>query len=128
MTIDTPHFTSTPSRWFGPAGKTVALVLAAGGLLATPALAQRAPRPPAEITVINARQVPLTMLEIATTGDQPRLVGKLERPLAPGQQTRIRLTRPTGCSYFVLARFSDDSESEADGLNLCGEQQLRLTD
>jgi hypothetical protein len=102
--------------------------LGLGFLAATPAFAQREPRPPAEITVINARQVPLTVLEIATTGDQPRLVGKLNRPLEPGQQVKLRLTRPAGCSYFVLARFGDDSESEADSLNLCGERQLRLTD
>jgi hypothetical protein len=103
------------------------LALGAMPAAVTPALAQQQ-RPPAEITIINARQVPLTMLEIATTGEQPRLVGKLERELAPGQQVRLRLTRPAGCSYFVLARFSDESESESDGLNLCGERQLRLTD
>jgi hypothetical protein len=104
----------------------VAGVVLAG---AAPAWAQaRQPRAPAELTIINARSVALTQFEIATSGDNPRLVGRLQRPLAPGQQTKLRLTRPSGCSYFVLARFEDESENDSDGLNLCGERQIRLTD
>ncbi len=92
------------------------------------AQAQRAARPPAEITVINNRTVALTAFEIATSGESPRLVGKLARPLAAGQSVKLKLTRPAGCSYFVLARFEDETENDSDGVNLCGERQIRLTD
>ncbi|MGL4439952.1 MAG: hypothetical protein ACRCUE_11810 [Bosea sp. (in: a-proteobacteria)] len=99
-------------------------------VLAVPALAQaqRAQRPPAEITVINARTVAMTAFEIATTGEQPRLVGKLSAPLAPGKSAKLKLTRPTGCTFYVLARFEDESENDSDSANLCGEKQIRLTD
>ena len=50
-----------------------------------PALAQS--RPPAQIKITNARTVPLESLEITTTGEQARLVGKLAKPLAPGKST-----------------------------------------
>jgi len=104
---------------------------AASALVVLPtanALAQQATRPPAELTIINARAVTLTAFEIATTGEQPRLVGKLSKPLAPGQSVKLKLTRPAGCSYFVLARFDDDSENDTENANLCGERQIRLTD
>ena len=106
----------------------MAAAAAASAAIAGPALAQSAQRPPAELIIINARSVTLTALEIATTGQQPRLVGKLAKPLAPGAQVRLRLTRPSGCTYFVLARFDDDSENDSDSTNLCGERQIRLTD
>jgi hypothetical protein len=93
-----------------------------------PAQAQRTARAPGEITVINARTVALTAFEIATSGENPRLVGKLSKPLAPGQSVKLKLTRPTGCSFFVLARFEDESENDSEGTNLCGENQIRLTD
>ncbi len=95
---------------------------------ALPAQAQRVQRAPGEITVINARAVALTAFEVATSGENPRLVGKISRPLAPGQSVKLKLNRPTGCSFFVLARFEDESENDAEGANLCGETQIRLTD
>lgn len=105
-------------------------VAAASLLIASPAFAQaqRAQRPPAEITVINARTVAMTAFEIATTGEQPRLVGKLSTPLAPGKSAKLRLNKPTGCNFYVLARFEDESENDSDSTNLCGERQIRLTD
>jgi hypothetical protein len=106
----------------------IAAAAAACAAIAGPALAQTAQRPPTELTVINARSVTLTAFEIATTGAQPRLVAKLDKPLAPGAQVKVRLTRPSGCTYFVLARFDDDSENDSDSANLCGERQIRLTD
>ncbi len=105
------------------------LVLAAAfTAFALPALAQGAQRPPAELTLINGRSVPVTSFEIATTGAQPRLVAKISRPLAPGASVKLRLNKPTGCAFFVLARFQDDSESEDESMNLCGERQIRLTE
>lgn len=91
-----------------------------------PALAQS--RPPAQIKITNARTVPLESLEITTTGEQPRLVARLSKPLAPGQSVSVRLNKPAGCSYYLLGKFSDDSESDNDGIDLCKERSLRLTE
>ncbi len=90
-------------------------------------LAQTA-RPPSQITVSNARAAALTQLEIATTGDQPRLVAKLARPLAPGKSIALKLNRPAGCSYYVLARFDDAVEADSEGMDFCRDKVLRLTD
>jgi hypothetical protein len=106
-------------------------VLAAPVMLgASVAEAQGRPaaRAPAELTVINARTATLTAFEIATTGDQPRLVGKLTKPLAPGKSVKLKLNKPTGCSFFVLARFDDETDNDSESTNLCGEKQIRLTD
>lgn len=96
-------------------------------LPALPALAQSA-RPPAQIKVTNARSVPLQTLEITTTGEQPRLVAKLAKPLAPGKSIALKLNKPAGCSYYLLGKFSDEVESDNDGVDLCKEKSLRLTD
>ncbi|CAN5335123.1 hypothetical protein BH10PSE8_BH10PSE8_09080 [soil metagenome] len=107
----------------------VALVGLCGGLLsaALPAAAQKA-KPPTQITIKNMRAAPLTMFEIATGGDQPRLVGKIAKPLAPGQSVAVKLNKPVGCSYFVLARFGDDVESDAEDMDLGKERVIRLTE
>jgi len=91
-----------------------------------PALAQS--RPPAQIKITNARTVPLESLEITTTGEQPRLVAKLSKPLAPGKSIMVKLNKPAGCSYYLLGKFSDESESDNDGIDLCKEKSLRLTE
>lgn len=102
---------------------------ACAGLLMTaaPALAQKA-KPPAQITIHNMRTSPLTAFEIATTGDQPRLVGKLTKPLAPGKTAAIKLSKPAGCNYFVLAKFGDEVESDSEGMDLCKDRIIRLTE
>jgi hypothetical protein len=100
---------------------------AAAMLAALPAAAQQ-PRPPAQIKITNMRAAPLTTFEIATIGEQPRLVAKLAKPLAPGKSAEIKLNKPVGCSYFVLARFDDAAESDSDSMDLCKERVIRLTD
>ncbi|MBN9472062.1 MAG: hypothetical protein J0J10_25175 [Bosea sp.] len=106
-------------------------ILPVAGVLALlptlPALAQSA-RPPAQIKITNARSVPLDSLEITTTGEQARLVAKLTKPLAPGKSVSLKLNKPSGCSYYLLGKFSDDVESDNDGVDLCKERSLRLTD
>lgn len=94
---------------------------------ALPAMAQGA-KPPAQITIKNMRAAPLTMFEIATGGDQPRLVGKIAKPLEPGKSIAVKLNKPVGCSYFVLAKFGDDVESDADSMDLCKDRVIRLTE
>ena len=104
---------------------TAALALAASAAT-MPAVAQG--KPPAQITLTNMRSAPVTSFEIATGGEQPRLVGKLARPLAPGKSTTIKLNKPSGCTYFLLAKFGDDVESEGDAMDLCKDRLIRLTD
>jgi len=101
----------------------LSLMTAAG-----PAAAQRAAKPPGEIKITNMRAAPLTTLEIATSGDQPRLVAKLAKPLAPGKSVSLKLNKPSGCSYFVMAKFEDEVESDNDGVDLCKDKVLRLTE
>ncbi|RDJ22846.1 hypothetical protein DWF00_05615 [Bosea caraganae] len=96
-------------------------------LATLPALAQSA-RPPAQVKITNARTVPLTALEITTSGEQPRLVAKLAKPLAPGKSVALKLNKPAGCSYYVLGTFSDEVQSDNDGIDLCREKTLRLTE
>lgn len=108
----------------------IALAMTAcAAFIAPPALAQqRALKPPAELTIINARAPQLVSLEIATNTEPPRLVAKLTRPLQAGKSVKVKLNGARGCSYVVLARFADDSESYAEDMNLCGEKQIRLTE
>jgi hypothetical protein len=104
------------------------MLLLAAGVASPPAALAQSPRLPAQVTIVNGRAVPLTKLEIATTGDRPRLVAKLARPLAPGKSVALRLNRPSGCSFYVLGRFSDEVENDHDGVDLCKDTTLRLTD
>ncbi|PZU86979.1 MAG: hypothetical protein DI527_19300 [Chelatococcus sp.] len=108
----------------GLAGLAALSVLAAAG----PASAQRAAKPPGEIKITNMRAAPLTALEITTSGDQPRLIARLAKPLAPGKSASLKLNKPSGCSYFVMAKFEDEAESENDGVDLCKDKVLRLTE
>lgn len=103
-------------------GFCAGLALASG-----PAAAQGA-KPHAQITITNMRAAPLNSLEIATSGEQSRLVAKLAKPLAPGKSVALKLNKPQGCSYFVLAKFADDVESDSDSMDLCKDRVIRLTE
>ena len=74
------------------------------------------------------RTAPLTTFEIATGGEQSRLVGKIAKPLAPGKSVAVKLNKPAGCNYFVLAKFDDEVESDAEGMDLCKDRIIRLTE
>ena len=100
--------------------------VAAAILLALPAAAQGT-RPHPQITITNQRTVPLSTFEIATPGDQPRLVAKLAKPLAPGKSVALKLNKPQGCAYTVQAKFDDEAESDAD-MDLCRDRVIRLTE
>lgn len=106
----------------GLIGFTVSICLATN-----PATAQSA-KPPAQVKVTNARLVPVVSLEITTPGDQPRLIAKLSKPLAAGKSIALKLNKPAGCNYSVLAKFSDEVESDNEGIDLCREKSIRLTD
>ncbi|MDX3807776.1 hypothetical protein ACXIUS_00995 [Bosea thiooxidans] len=105
-----------------------ALGLGLGAVLgfALPAAAQ-ASRPHPQITISNQRTIPLSSFEIATSGEQPRLVAKLAKPLAPGKSIALKLNKPQGCAYTVQAKFDDDATSDAD-MDLCKDRVIRLTE
>jgi hypothetical protein len=105
------------------------LVALGAALLLVPTLAvAQSAKPQANITVTNARTAMLTMFEIASTGDNPKLVAKIVKPLAPGQSVKLALKGAKGCAYYVLARFDDDSEAAAESMDLCQEKVVRLTE
>ena len=95
-------------------------------LAALPAAAQ-ASKPHAQITISNQRSVPLNSFEIATAGEQPRLVAKLAKPLAPGKSVALKLNKPQGCAYTVQGKFDDEAASDAD-MDLCRDRVIRLTE
>jgi hypothetical protein len=101
--------------------------IAASLALALPAAAQ-ASKPHAQITITNQRSVPVDSLEIATTGEPSRLVATLGKPLAPGKSVALKLNKPQGCSYLVLAKFADDAESDPAPMDLCRDRVIRLTE
>ena len=96
-------------------------------LAALPAIAQGA-KPHAQVTITNQRTAPLNSLEIATSGELSRLVAKLAKPLAPGKSVALKLNKPQGCSYFILAKFADEVESDSDSMDLCKDRVIRLTE
>ena len=108
---------------------TKSAVLAGAALVfgAGLAMAQSA-KPQASITLTNARATMLTVFEIASTGDNPKLVARITKPLAPGKSVKLALKGAKGCEYYVLARFDDDSEATSDGMDLCREKTIRLTE
>jgi len=108
----------------------VAMGLGAAAALALTALpsAAQSGKPHAQVTITNQRNVPLNSFEIATAGEQSRLVAKLAKPLAPGKSVALKLNKPQGCTYFVLAKFGDDSESDSDSMDLCRDRVIRLTE
>ena len=101
--------------------------IAASLALALPAAAQ-ASKPHPQITITNQRSVPLNSLEITTAGEQSRLVATLAKPLTPGKSVALKLNKPQGCSYLILAKFADDSESDSNPMDLCRDRVIRLTE
>ena len=59
---------------------------------------------------------------------QQEAAASLAKPLAPGKSISLKLNKPAGCTYYLLGKFSDDSESDNDGIDLCKERSLRLTE
>jgi hypothetical protein len=81
---------------------------------------------PSVIHVENKRTVTLKSLQIALSGGQGKLVGKLAKEVAGGKNARIALKGAKGCEYDVKWEFEDATdESTAD---LCNDPRIVLTD
>jgi hypothetical protein len=85
-------------------------------------------RPPSRITVVNSRDILLAGVEVSTEGAAPRVVARLGEGLAAGQTAKIRLAKPSGCSYTVHGTFEDGSETTVEGVNICADSTLRFTE
>lgn len=118
-------------------GAKIALRLAAIGALASGAAAldaaiadaqaQARARPPAQVTVTNARALILAALEIRSA-DGTRVVASLREPLAGGKSVRLRLAKPQGCSYQVSGSFEDETDVETAAVDLCKDPVIRLVE
>ncbi len=105
-------------------------------LAAFDARAKDSLKPPKEIVIENARKVALLSFEIvhvpvvsAKPGkpEKPKPpVLKLEKPLAAGEATTVKLIGAKGCDY--LARWAFEDADDQSPLDLCHDPKIVLTD
>jgi hypothetical protein len=106
----------------------------AGAVPAAPAAAKPKPKPKpkkaAEATVtvqvINGRTVGLTSLVAAISGtpDSKKIAG----PLAAGKKTTSRLAHDKACLFDLHAVFEDGAVTDAQGVELCKDKKINLTE
>ena len=88
------------------------------------------PKKPAEATiaveVINSREVGLTSLVAAISGtpDSKKIAG----PLAAGKKTVAHLAHDKACLFDLHAVFEDDAVTDAQGVELCKDKKINLTE
>ena len=88
------------------------------------------PKKPAEATiaveVINSREVGLTSLVAAISGtpDSKKIAG----PLAAGKKTVAHLAHDKACLFDLHAVFEDGAVTDAQGVELCKDKKINLTD
>ena len=99
---------------------------------ATPAKPKPKPKPkkPAEATiaveVTNSRTVGLTSLvgAISGTPDSKKIAG----PLAAGKKTIAHLAHDKACLFDLHAVFEDGAVTDAQGVELCKDKKINLTE
>ena len=107
------------------------VALAALALLAGDAQAQArraVPKNATSVVVTNMRQAALQELDLATTGDQPVIAARLAKPLAPGKSITLTIKGKRGCTFDVRGMFDDNMPAEADAVDFCLDNKLRLTE
>ncbi|WP_342358398.1 hypothetical protein [Terrarubrum flagellatum] len=82
----------------------------------------------ASVTITNGRTAPLQAFELSTDAQPPVIVAKLSKPLAPGKSATLPIKGKHGCSFDVRGAFADDSTVENDGVNVCKDGKLRLSE
>ncbi len=96
----------------------------------TPAKPKPKPKKPAETTmaveVINSRTVGLTSLVVAISGtpDSKKIAG----PLAAGKKTIAHLAHDKACLFDMHAVFEDGAVTDAQGVELCKDKKINLTE
>ena len=104
----------------------------AGAAPAAPDKAAAKPKPkkPAEATiaveVTNSRVVGLTSLVAAISGtpDSKKIAG----PLAPGKKATVHLAHDKACLFDLHAVFEDGAVTDAQGVELCKDKKINLTE
>jgi hypothetical protein len=113
---------------------TIAGLIAVGVIVDAPATgATRAaagvPKLAAAVSLENKRQAPLLHFEIVTPARDKlpeTIIGKLERPLAPGEAARLPLTGGKGCVFEARWAFEDIKDS--GDVDLCNDAHIVLVD
>lgn len=111
--------------------KTILSVAILAAFVATPALAQQAPKAKplpknaTELVLTNARTATLTGFELSRDGKK---FAAIRKPLEAGKKVTIKLPKKAGCEFVVNAAFSDEAEFEETQVNLCADKTVRLTD
>jgi len=88
------------------------------------------PKKPAEATiaveVINSREVGLTSLVAAISGtpDSKKIAG----PLAAGKKTVAHLAHDKACLFDLHAVFEDGAVTDEQGVELCKDKKINLTE
>ena len=88
------------------------------------------PKKPAEATiaveVTNSRAVGLTSLvgAISGTPDSKKIAG----PLDPGKKTIAHLAHDKACLFDLHAVFEDGAVTDAQGVELCKDKKINLTE
>lgn len=78
------------------------------------------------VTVINSRAVGLTSLVAAISGtpDSKKIAG----PLAAGKKTTAHLAHDKACLFDLHAVFEDGAVTDAQGVELCKDKKINLTE
>ena len=78
------------------------------------------------VQVINGRTVGLTSLVAAISGtpDSKKIAG----PVAAGKKTSARLAHDKACLFDLHAVFEDGAVTDAQGVELCKDKKINLTD
>ena len=88
------------------------------------------PKKPAEATIAvevsNSRTVGLTALvgAISGTPDSKKIAG----PLAPGKKATVHLAHDKACLFDLHAVFEDGAVTDAQGVELCKDKKINLTE
>ena len=88
------------------------------------------PKKPVEATiaveVTNSRAVGLTALVAAISGtpDSKKIAG----PLAAGKKTTAHLAHDKACLFDLHAVFEDGAVTDAQGVELCKDKKINLTE
>ena len=99
---------------------------------AQPAKAKPKPKPKkaaaatVAVEVINSRTVGLTSLvgAISGTPDSKKIAG----PLGPGKKSMVHLAHDKACLFDLHAVFEDGAVTDAQGVELCKDKKLNLTE
>ena len=112
-----------------PAADSAGAVPAADSTAAKPKPKPK-PKKPAEATiaveVTNSRAVGLTSLvgAISGTPDSKKIAG----PLATGKKTIAHLAHDKACLFDLHAVFEDGAVTDAQGVELCKDKKINLTE